>query len=111
MNTELITSHGALESSKKALENDLKTVVGDAGNLLNEVANSTVEEFAAVRNRVEARFDDARASLHEARLAVAGKAKGAADATQKYVIDNPWKVIGIMAATGVIVGLLSSRRH
>jgi len=110
MTTDLITSRGSLESSKKALENDLKAVVGDAGKLLNEVANSTVEEFAAARSRVEARFDEARANLHEARLAVAGQVKCAADATQKYVSDNPWKAIGVMAAAGLIIGVLSSRR-
>lgn len=110
MNKELIAHRGSIESSKKALENDLKAVVGDAGKLLNEVANSSVEEFAAARNRLEAKFDEACASLHATQTALNGKAKYAADCTQKYVSDNPWKSLGVIAAVGLIIGALSSRR-
>lgn len=110
MTTDLITTRGTVESSKKALENDLKAVVSDAGKLLNEVANSTVEEFAAARMRVEARYDAARASLHDARIAATDRAKYAADATQQYVSDHPWKTFGVIAAVGLIIGVLSSRR-
>ena len=64
MTTDLSISRGSIESAKKALENDLKAVVSDAGKLLNEVGNYTVEEFAAARSRVEARYDEAGSSLH-----------------------------------------------
>lgn len=110
MSTELITNRGSIESSKTALVNDLKTVAGDVNSVLNEIANATTEEFAATRSKMEARLCAARSTLHDARLAVADSAKHAADVTQKYVSDNPWKALGVMAAAGLIIGVLSSRR-
>jgi len=110
MTTQLINRHGALESSKQALVNDLKTVVGDADNLLKEVANSTVQEYALARSRIEARLGEARASLSDARDVLGERARFAADATHQYVSENPWKTIGIMAGVGAIIGFLATRR-
>lgn len=110
MSTELITNRGSIESSKKALVNDLKSVAGDVNSVLNEIANATTEEFAATRTRMEEQLGAARSSLHEARLAIADKARHTCDVTQKYVSDNPWKALGVMAAAGLIIGVLSSRR-
>lgn len=110
MTTNLISSHGTLERTKRALEHDLKSMVGDAGKLLNEITDATVEEFSAGRSRIEARYDEARASLHDARLAVTGKARYAAEATQTYVIENPWKTLGVLTAAGLIIAVINSRR-
>lgn len=110
MNTNLINTHGTIERTKRALEHDLKSMVGDAGKLLDEIANATVEEFSAGRSRIEARYDEARASLHDARLLVSGKARHAADATQTYVIENPWKTLGVITAAGLIIAVMNSRR-
>ncbi|MDP3439105.1 MAG: DUF883 family protein [Azonexus sp.] len=109
MTTDLSISRGSIESAKKALENDLKAVVSDAGKLLNEVGNYTVEEFAAARSRIEARYDNARISLHNARLLATDRAKNAADATQQYVCDNPWKTIGVVAGVVLIMAALNKR--
>jgi len=110
MTTDLSISRGSIESAKKALENDLKAVVSDAGKLLNEVGNYTVEEFAAARSRVEARYGDARTSLHNARLLATERAKHAADTTQQYVCDNPWKTVGVIAGVALIIAA-TSKRH
>lgn len=110
MNTALTARHGTVEARKQTLVKDLKGVVGDAEDLLKEVANSTAEEFAAARMKVEARLGEARAGLDDARIAVTQKARFAADATNQYVRQNPWKVIGIAAAAGLIAALLYSRR-
>lgn len=76
---------------------------------LKEVANSTAEEFAAALTEIEGRLGEARSRLDDARIAVTEKAQGAADATQEYVRENPWKVLGVVAA-GLILGILLSRR-
>jgi ElaB/YqjD/DUF883 family membrane-anchored ribosome-binding protein len=38
------------------------------------------------------------------------RAKAAAQATDDYVHDHPWKAVGFAAAIGVILGMLISRR-
>lgn len=110
MNTELITRHGNVEGTKDKLVKDLRTVVDDADYLLQEVANSTAEEFAAARTKIGAKLTEARSRLDEARIAVTDKARHTADVTHEYMMDNPWKVVGFAAVIGLIIGVLASRR-
>ena len=99
-----------VEGMQDALVMDLKGIVVEADKLLNEVACATAEDFAAARSKIAEKLGDARSKLDHARTAVTKKAICAADATQEYVRDNPWQVLGVAAATGVIVGFLLTRR-
>ena len=110
MNTELITRHGNVEGTKDKLVKELRTVVDDADYLLQEVANSTAEEFAAARTKIGAKLTEARSRLDEARIAVTDKARHTADVTHEYMMDNPWKVVGFAAVIGLIIGVLARRR-
>lgn len=110
MNISLYPSHGAVERKKDRLVTDLRSVVADADDLLREVGNSTADEFAAARARIEDRLREARARLDHARVAISQKAGDVADATQEYVRENPWKAFGFPAVAGLIVFLLVSRR-
>lgn len=103
MTTEMTAGNGALMGTKDALVRDLKGVVGDADALIREVAGSTAQGLADARTKVGER-------LGEARVAVAERAKGMADATQVFVKENPWKVLGGAATVGIIIGILLSRR-
>lgn len=106
----IITSHGTIESSKQALVNDLKRVVGDADILLNNVAVTTVDEFSAARGKIEASLSQAKTRLIDAGMAVGERARGTVDATDVFVHENPWKVLGIAAVAGVVIGAILSRR-
>ncbi len=110
MSNSMFSGHKTLEDNKNALVKDLKGVVGDADKLLDQLVNSTTEEFASARSKMESTLADTRTRLHDARMAVADKACFAADATQKYVHENPWKTVGLIAGVSLIVGILSSRR-
>ena len=106
MTTEMTATHGTVAGKKDILVNDLKGVVSDADELLKEVARSTAEGFAVARTKVEGKLGEAKSGIHDARIAVTNRAVGAADATQEYVREHPWKVLGIAAAVGLITGLL-----
>lgn len=110
MNDVTLTRSTALNDSKIALMKDLKVVVGDANELLNQVVNSTSEEFAAARTKLDARLGDARSRLHDARISVGESACHAANAANKYVGENPWKTVGLVTAAAMILGVLASRR-
>jgi len=110
MTTELIARQGTVEGSKQALVKDLKGIVGDAEGLLKEVANSTVEEFTSARAKVAAKLGEAKSGFDDARIMATQKARFAADATNGYVRENPWKIIGVAAAAGLITGYLCNRR-
>ena len=106
MTTEL----NAIEGTKEKLVRDLRVVVADGDDLLKEVANSTAGQLAAARTKVEARLGEARSGLDDARIAVTGWATDAADATHEYVRENPWKVLGVAGAAGLVIGFILSRR-
>lgn len=110
MNFSLNPSHGALERKKDRLVGDLRSVVADADDLLQEVGSSTAEEFAAARAKIERRLREARSRLDHARVAISRRAGDVADATQEYARENPWKAFGLPALAGIIVFLLVSRR-
>jgi len=110
MNTGPNSSRSAVAGRKDKLVTDLKGVVADADDLLKEMVDSSAEEFAAARTKIEGKLGDARSRLADARSAVTGKARVATDATFEYITENPWKVLGVASATGVILGILLSRR-
>ncbi len=110
MTNELAVSHGTVEDRKNALVKNAKNIVGDADDLLKQVANSTAEEFAAARTKIETSLVDVRSRLHDARIASTVKVCRAADATQVFIRENPWKLIGIAAAAALAIGMLANRR-
>lgn len=111
MKNPLTASQGTVASWKKEIATDLKGVVADADELLKEMANSTAEEFAAARSKIEATLEEAKSRVDDARILVSRKARRAANVTQEYVVDNPWKVLGVAAAAGLIAAVFLSRRE
>ncbi|MBN9424450.1 MAG: DUF883 family protein [Candidatus Accumulibacter sp.] len=73
-------------------------------------STSTPEELSAARTLIAERLRQTRTRLVEARAVVADKAKCTAQATDAYVKDHPWQMLGVAAAAGVLAGVLLSRR-
>ena len=92
MTTEIITSPGSTESTKETLVKDFKGIVGKADDLLKETGKSVADEFAAKRQ------------------VIAKNACRAASATDEYARDNPWRIIGVAAVAGLLLGALLGRR-
>jgi ElaB/YqjD/DUF883 family membrane-anchored ribosome-binding protein len=110
MSTELSARHGNLEIRKQTLVKDLKDVVVDSESLLRELASTGGDEIAAALNRVEAKLGEGKSRIDEARLAIAQQAGAALDVTEAYVKENPWKVLAVAAAAGLLTAVLVSRR-
>lgn len=96
--------------AKEELIADLNVVVADAEALLKATAGQGGEALAAVRAKVEASLDIAKAKLSAAQTALLAKTRAAAKATDEYVHVHPWQAIGVGTAVGVVVGLLIARR-
>jgi len=89
---------------------DLRTVLADTEQLLKSAIGQSGEKLAALRPRIEENLRGARARLEEYEQIASARARAAAEATDAYVHDHPWKVAGFAALIGVAVGLLISRR-
>lgn len=111
MTTRFFARQRTIEGASDRLGKDLRSAVDDANYLLKDMANTTAEEFASAATRISEKVAEARDRFDDARLAVSKKARVAAEATQEYVLDNPWKVIGVAAAVGLIIGVFASNRR
>jgi ElaB/YqjD/DUF883 family membrane-anchored ribosome-binding protein len=97
-------------ATSQQLVADLKAVITDAEALLKETVGGAGAQISAARSRLEASLQAAREQLAKAEGVVVAKSKAAADATDQYVHDNPWPIIGAAAATGLLLGVLLGRR-
>ncbi|TAK37384.1 MAG: DUF883 domain-containing protein [Betaproteobacteria bacterium] len=92
------------------LVQDLRTLVADAEDLVKATAAETGERIKNARARLEDHLRVARVRLDEAQLALADQSKAAAAATDRFARENPWKVAGIAAGIGLLLGVLIGRR-
>lgn len=96
--------------AKEKLIDSVKSSLSDAENLLREAAGTTGDKAAELRDRAMASLKRTREALYDAQDAVLEKGRRAARATDDYVHDNPWQAITIAGVTGLLLGLLISRR-
>lgn len=89
---------------------DLRLVIADTEELLRVTAGQTGEQAKELRNRMQARLDQAKASMLHVQDAAVARAKAAGHAADEYVHENPWRAIGAAAGIGLIAGLLIGRR-
>lgn len=96
--------------AKEKLIDSVKTSLNDAESLLREAASSTGDKATELRERAMTSLKRTREALYEAQDAVLERGRKAARVTDDYVHDNPWQAIGIVGVTGLLLGLLISRR-
>lgn len=92
------------------LMEDLRHVVADAEELLRATATQAGEGAAFARAHIQDSLKAAKARLLEARGGVIERAREAANITDQYAHDNPWKLIGVSAVAGAVIGMLIARR-
>jgi len=98
------------EVARDRLVADFRAVIGDTEELLRATANQTGERVTAARERLEERLREARDQLTELQATVSQRARMAASATDEYVHDHPWPSVGVAAAVGFLLGMLTCRR-
>jgi ElaB/YqjD/DUF883 family membrane-anchored ribosome-binding protein len=111
MNKPEIETEVAMETfTKKKLINDLKEVVNDAEELLKKAAfEQTREWVATAQAKAKKSLAAANDWIAEEEGALTAKARSTAKAAEDYVQANTWKILGMAAMAGVVVGLLAVR--
>jgi ElaB/YqjD/DUF883 family membrane-anchored ribosome-binding protein len=87
-----------------ALAAELRNVVVQAEALLQAIAEDKNEAVGVVRARVQTAVSAAKTRLAEIETQAAAMAQRASVATQAYVRENPWTVVGGAVATGLLLG-------
>jgi len=97
------------ETIKDRLVTDLKSLIGDAEELLKATTSQAGEKIAVARQRIEQSLIEGRKALADAEKVVIKKSKECAEIADDYVRENPWSAVGIAAGVGVLLGLLIRR--
>jgi ElaB/YqjD/DUF883 family membrane-anchored ribosome-binding protein len=97
------------EAAKEKLVGDLKSLIGDAEELLKASATQAGEKFSVARQKIEQSLVEGKKSLADAEKLLVKKSKEAADVADDYVRENPWGAVGIAAGIGLVLGLLIRR--
>lgn len=101
--------NNAILSSRDKLAQDFRVVLADAEELFKATANETGERVKAARSRLEGNLQVAKSRVRELEESALERARVAAEVTDRFAHDNPWKTAGIGAGIGLLVGLLIGR--
>ncbi|HET9642132.1 MAG TPA: DUF883 family protein, partial [Burkholderiaceae bacterium] len=93
------------------LRRDLNNVVTQVDDLLTTVGDAGSQTLQSLRDKMTTAAGTARDKLSTLDSSVRDNARVAAKYTDDYVHDKPWQVIGIVAAVGLLIGYLTSRRY
>jgi ElaB/YqjD/DUF883 family membrane-anchored ribosome-binding protein len=95
-----------------ALEEELRNIIDHAEALLGALADEGDAKLDQLRERVCASIDAARSRLDELSADARRASARAADVYESWMRENPWTVIAVSAAVGLLAGwLLASRRR
>jgi ElaB/YqjD/DUF883 family membrane-anchored ribosome-binding protein len=94
-------------AARSQLLDDFNRIAADADALLRAMANVPGEKAGALRASVEANLAAARQRMRELPAAAYERTAAAARATDTYVHENAWPLIGAAAAVGFVLGLLA----
>ena len=98
------------QATLNKLREDLHAVAHDVEVLLKATATETGEKIQEARERAAESLRQAKARLNDSEDGVFKSAREAVDKATSYVKANPWQSLGMVAAAGLIVGLLLRRR-
>lgn len=99
-----------MDATTDKLMHDLKTVVGDAEELLKATASQSGEQIARIRVRAEESLRVARSRIKEMTQNAEAQAREAAREVDRQVQDHPWTAVGVAAGVGVLLGFLLGRK-
>lgn len=99
-----------LNANIKTVRNDMATLVKDAQELLREASAATGEKAEEMRNKGLLMLDVAMEKAAEMQAVALEKGKQAAQSTDEFVHEHPWKAVAISAGIGLVVGMLIARK-
>jgi len=91
------------------LRDDLRLLATDMEQLLKATASNTGRQMTAVRARAQESLNAAKARVTDAQETAYAKACAAGKVTGEYVRDNPWQVLAVVAAAGLVLGFFLAR--
>lgn len=94
------------------LSNEFKNFVNDVERLIKETASLTGDDLARAKIKLNQRINLAKHTINNATSSLMDEARKTATATNEYVHDKPWTVIGAGALVSFMLGvLIGQKKH
>lgn len=93
-----------------ALSGEFHNFILDIEDMIKATTSLTGEDLIRAKAALNARVNEAKASVEKMSGEISERARNAAKAADGYVHENPWQVIGVSAALGLVLGYVLSRR-
>ncbi len=73
------------------------------------LGETTASHLDSITDQIEDGIKHGRYTWTEVQGKLTKKTKAAAEATDAYVHENPWRIVGMAAGLGLIIGLIMAR--
>jgi ElaB/YqjD/DUF883 family membrane-anchored ribosome-binding protein len=108
--TDVQTARETSRQARAAVREEVRKLIAEVENLLQCVKNLPDPELARARAEVENAIAATREALSERANQVRRRVNDTLEASNRYVHERPWAVIGVVALSGLLLGLLVARR-
>lgn len=89
---------------------ELHNFIADIEDLVKQATTLTGDDLNKARAKLSARLSEAKESASNLSDSIVERSRQAANATNDYVHEQPWKSIGAGAAVGLLIGFALARR-
>ncbi len=89
---------------------DVRNQLSEAEFMLGQVGKASGEMASGLLSQVEDRLLSAVGAVQGLQQDAVDRARAAGRVADDYVSDNPWRMVGVAAALGLLVGVLVGRR-
>ncbi len=89
---------------------DVRNQLSEAEFMLGQVGRASGERASDLLSQVEGRLRSAADAVQGLQQDAIDRARAAGRVADDYVTDNPWRMVGVAAALGLVVGVLFGRR-
>ena len=96
--------------AKRYANASINDFLDNVDDLTKAIKDVETPDIARVRAKVKMALSAAKSALADSAAQVRGQASQITRTTDSYVRDNPWRIVGIAAVVGVVLGVMMSRR-
>jgi ElaB protein len=111
LKSSIINTSNELKDASLDISTEFKAFVSDIEGLLKETASLSGDDFEKAKGRIIDRINLAKKTIGEANKSLIQQARESAELTNRYVHEQPWRVLGAGVTIGFLVGLLLGRRN
>lgn len=89
---------------------EFSNFIADIEDMIRQTTSLTGEDLEQAKHKLNARVSEARKSVEDLGSSVSQQIHKGSTLTDEYVHEQPWKVIGGVAAVSFLLGMLTARR-